>query len=344
MLAKARFLLLTLGVGLILSACGGSDRTPLVLYSPHGRDLLKLIEDRYEILHPEIDVRWLDMGTQEVFDRILSEKANPQADVWFGGPSSIFARATRSDILAPFTPSWSSAVASAEKDPAGYWSAIYRTPTLIVYNSDVLSAEEAPADWPDLLDERWRDQIVIRDPLASGTMRTIFGYLLFDSERRSGTTAEGFEYLTALDGQTREYVHSPALMQEKLIRQEGLVSLWEMTDILNQIARGAPLGYRFPESGAPVIPDSVALVKGAKHPEVARAFVEWLGSQEALQLAAEGAFRLPAVALDDASKMPEWALSVARDLVPADVDWQRLEEQGPDWMAQWDRSVRGRGK
>ena len=133
-------------------------------------------------------------------------------------------------------------------------------------------------------------------------------------------------------------------MQEKLIRQEGLVSLWEMTDILNQIAKGAPLGYRFPESGAPVIPDSVALVKGAKNPEAAKQFLEWLGSQEALQLAAEGAFRLPAVVLDDASAMPEWAVTVSQELVPAEVDWQRLEEQGPDWMAEWDRTVRGRGK
>ena len=48
-----------------------------------------------------MDVRWLDMGSQEVLDRVRSERANPQADVWFGGPASLFATAARESLLAP---------------------------------------------------------------------------------------------------------------------------------------------------------------------------------------------------------------------------------------------------
>ena len=77
----------------LLGSCG-DGRTPLVLYSPHGRDLLVLLEQTYEENHPGVDVRWLDMGSQEVYDRIRSEAANPQADVWFGGPDTIFASNT----------------------------------------------------------------------------------------------------------------------------------------------------------------------------------------------------------------------------------------------------------
>ncbi len=73
----------------ILAACS-DGRTPLVIYSPHGRDLLTLVEQRYEEQHPDVDVRWLDMGSQVVLDRIRSERANPQADVWFGGPNTMF--------------------------------------------------------------------------------------------------------------------------------------------------------------------------------------------------------------------------------------------------------------
>ena len=67
---------------LLLAPMGcGDGRTPLVLYSPHGRDLLMLLETTYEAERPEIDVRWLDMGSQEVYDRIRSESVNPQADL-----------------------------------------------------------------------------------------------------------------------------------------------------------------------------------------------------------------------------------------------------------------------
>src|ERR1700704_3002427 len=58
-----------------LTACSRDSRTPLVIYSPHGRDLLTLFEHRFEALHPAVDVRWLDMGSQEVYDRVRSERA-----------------------------------------------------------------------------------------------------------------------------------------------------------------------------------------------------------------------------------------------------------------------------
>ena len=61
---------------LLTAACRGDGRTPLIVYSPHGRDLLTLLERRFEELHPDVDVRWLDMGSQEVYDRLRSERAN----------------------------------------------------------------------------------------------------------------------------------------------------------------------------------------------------------------------------------------------------------------------------
>ena len=56
--------------------------------------------------------------------------------------------------------------------------------------------------------------------------------------------------------------------------------------MLWQTQRGAPLGYRFPRSGTPVIDDSIGLVKGARHPAAAKAFIEYVGSVEAQSLAA----------------------------------------------------------
>jgi iron(III) transport system substrate-binding protein len=311
----------------------------LVLYSPHGRDLLVEIERAWEQAHPEIDVRFLDMGSQEVLDRVRSERANPQADVWFGGPKVLFARAAAEGLLASAPLSWAAAVPPAARDSDGRWTALYQTPTLIVFNRDAVPADEAPRDWDDLLAPRWQDEVLIRDPLASGTMRTIFGYLV----ERAVTEDEGFAWLLRLDAQTREYVHSPALLHEKLIRREGLVSVWEMTDILGLMARGAPIDYRFPTSGAPVIDDAVAIPAGAKHPQEALEFLEWLGSKEALLLAAEKAFRLPARSDFDVERLPEWARRVSGELIRAEVDWQRLETEGAEWMQTWDRTVRGRG-
>ena len=321
----------------------GDGRTPLTLYSPHGRDLLKLVEETFEAANPQIDVRTLDMGSQEVYERVRSEAANPQCDVWFGGPATILGRAAQGGLLEPFRPTWADAVPVTSQHPENLYFALYRTPPLLVYNEDAISQEDAPKDWDDLLDERWQGQLLIRDPVASGTMRTIFGMVLAQSVAETGDTESGFDWLRRLDAQTKEYVHNPALLHQKMIRQEGLVTMWELTDILFQRLRGAPLGYVFPASGSPVIEDSIALVKGSRQAEAGRAFIEWVGSKEALLLAAENAFRLPARQDLPAEDLPEWARQALADLHTVEVDWDLIEREGAQWMNTWDREVRGRG-
>ena len=332
-----------LSLVLLLAAGCGDGRTPLVLYSPHGRDLLQLVEARYEEINPGVDVRWLDMGSQEVFDRVRSEAANPQADVWFGGPDTILSRGASKGLLAPYRPAWADAVPEASRHPEDLYFGLYEAVPILIYNSDAVTAEEAPRDWADLLDPRWADKIIIRDPLASGTMRTAFGMFLVRSVAETGDVEQGFDWLRRLDAQTKEYAVNPALLFEKLTRQEGLVSIWELTDLLFLRQRGAPLAYSFPASGTPVIDDAVGLVAGAPHAEEARRFIDWVGSREALTLTAERAFRLPARTDMPADELPDWASEALAGIERVEMDWDLLAERGAEWMSRWDREVRSRG-
>jgi iron(III) transport system substrate-binding protein len=329
-----------------LAACGpgGPARTPLVLYSPHGRDLLTLVEHRYEELHPELDVRWLDMGSQEVFDRLRSEKANPQADVWFGGPDTILARGAAEGLLAPHRPAWVDAVAAYARGTGDLYFGVYRTPPVLVWNRDAVTAADAPRDWDDLLAPRFRDRVLIRDPLASGTMRTVFGMILGRAVAATGGPDAGFEWLRRLDGQTKEYVQNPALLHEKMVRQEGWVTVWDLTDILLQRQKGLPLDYAFPTSGTPVVNDSIGLVAGARHADAARGFIDWVGSAEAQLLAARQVYRIPARTDLAGADLPPWLVQVQTALVPADVDSALLARETGGWMSRWDREVRGTGR
>ena len=328
----------------LLSGCRRDSRTPLVLYSPHGRDLLGLVEKTYEAKHPEVDVRWLDMGSQEIYDRVRSEKANPQADVWFGGPSTIFARGVRDGLLEPYKPSWADSVPAESRQPDNLYFGLYRTPAVIVYNSAAVPAADAPKDWDDLLDRRWKGKVLIRYPIASGTMRAIFGMILERSLAAAGSTDQGFQWLTRLDAQTKEYVQNSSILVEKIARREGLATVWDLPDVLLEMKRSKDLAYVFPSSGTPVIDDAIGIVKGAKHAEPAHALVEWLGSPEAQLLAAENAYRLPARTDLPADRLPQWARDVEKTMTVAKMDWDLLEIEGQGWMARWDREVRGKGK
>ncbi len=332
-----------LTAALLVAACARDLRTQLVIYSPHGRDLLTVIQQRFEALHPDVAVRWLDMGSQEVYDRVRSERANPQADVWFGGPATIFALGAADSLLEPFRPSWAAAIAPHGRGPGDRYWAVYETPAVIVYAERAVAAREAPADWDELLDPRWKGRLLIRDPLASGTMRAVWGMIIERGLKQTGDTAAGFQWLRRLDAQTKEYVLNGPLLDQKIVREEGLVTIWDLPDILLSRRDGLPLGYVFPKSGTPVIEDAIGVVRQARHRAQAQAFVEYVGSVAAQLLAVRQAYRLPARRDLPADSLPPWARDVRRVMRVADVDWDLLAARGAEWMRYWDETVRGRG-
>lgn len=331
-------------LGAVVAASACSDgRTPLVVYSPHGRELLQLAEQRFEAANPDIDVRWLDMGSQDVLDRVRSERANPQADVWFGGPSSLFLRAAADSLLTPHRPTWAASTPARGHGPGDLYFAAYETPAVIAYNSSAVPDSAAPTDWEEVLRPEWAGKVVIRDPIASGTMRTIFGMVVQRSLSATGDTAGGFAWLRRLDAQTREYALNPAILHQKLIRREGTVTLWDLPDILVEQNKGQPFGFTLPTSGTPVIQDAIAVVRGARNPEIANRFIEWVGSQEAQLLAAREVFRLPARTDLPDDSVPAWVRRVRAEMVVEEMDWDLLGRRGAEWMTYWDRNVRGRG-
>lgn len=329
---------------LTVPSCG-SDGDVLVVYTPHGRDLLEHFGERFEAANPGVSVQWLDMGSQEILERVRSERANPQGDVWWGAPDDMFTRAAEDGLLAPFRPAWATGLPEDRQDAADRWFATYLTPQVIAYNTDAVSPEEAPSEWDEVLDARWRDQLLIREPLASGTMRAIFAAIIYRESEGSGDPEAGYEWLLRLDAQTKEYVLNPTLLYQKLARQEGLVTLWNMPDIeMLKASADYPIDYRIPSQGTPVVVDGIAVIEGAPNPELARAFVEYVGSEEALGDAAELFFRLPAREDLELEALPQWLQDALPRIRPMEVDQALLQERTPEWMRHWDNEVRRRGR
>jgi iron(III) transport system substrate-binding protein len=246
-------------------------------------------------------------------------------------------------VLEPAAPSWGGAVDSSGVGPDGRYWPLYRTPAAISFNSNLVPRDSAPADWDDLLLPRWHDEILIRDPVASGTMRAIWGLIIYRGIRATGDTAAGMTWLRRLDGQTRSYALNPAILDQKLARGEGTVSVWNLPDILIAQAKGLPFDYTFPSSGTVVIEDAIGIVRGAKERAAAEAFLEFVGSVEMQILTAERNWRLPARRDLPLDRVPLWVADVERRMVTAEMDWDLLARKGAEWMRYWDQRVRGTG-
>ncbi len=323
----------------LVGGCVGDSREQLVIYSPHGKELLEAYELAFEAEHPAVDVVWLDMGAQDAYDRIRTEHANPQASLWWGAPQTLYAQAAEEGLLEPYTPTWSGSVGADARDEQQRWFGTYLTPEVIAFNSEALDSTEAPADWDDLLDPRWAQRIVIRSPLASGTMRTIYGAMIL----RQPSIEEGYRWLARLDVSTKTYTADPTQLYLKLARGEGDLTLWNMPDIvLQRDENGYPFGYLLPASGTPVLVDAIAVVANSPNPERARQFYEFVTTIEALIDQARRFHRIPARTDVPTDSLPVWIQEI--DLRPMTLDWNRLSTDGPDWMQFWDENIRGRGE
>ena len=332
----------------LIGACGGGDgRTVLTVYSPHGKDLLQFYEQGFEKANPKVDVQWVDMGSQEVLDRLRAEKANPQADVWFGAPAEIFGRAASEGLLDPYRPTWADKVPAEARDGQGRWFGTYMTPEVIAYNTHAVSEADAPKDWDQVVDPKWKGKVLIRNPIESGTMRAIFGAILARSVAQTGSTAQGWDWLRKLDANTKEYVLNPALLYQKLGREEGTITLYDMPDIaMLQAKTKTPVGFMFPSSGTPVLVDAIALVHGSKHPELAKQFYEYVTTPAAFRDAAVQFLRIPTRTDVSNDSLPAPVMRARTELKAMPVDAKLLADSLDTWMRYWDSNIRNsqRGK
>ncbi|HEV2913093.1 MAG TPA: extracellular solute-binding protein [Pyrinomonadaceae bacterium] len=337
--------LLALSLLLMALACDSSvrnTRRALLVYTPHGQDMLRDFVARYRQANPEVDVQFLDMGSREVLERVRAERNRPQADLWWGAAHTTFQTAAEENLLAPYRPTWAASVAAESRDAQDRWYGTYQTPEVIVYNSEAVDAASAPQDWDDVLDPKWRDKVLIRNPNPSDSMRAIFGAMIWRFYGETGSPQGGYDWLRRLDANVHEYTADGTLLVQKLARREGLISLWNMPDVhIYSEQKHLPLAYRIPASGTPVITDGIAILRGAPHEEEARRFYEFVTTPESLAHAARTYYRIPVRNDIDRSQLPPW---MNEPFTRMPLDWELLRREGNEWLRYWDTEIRGRSK
>jgi iron(III) transport system substrate-binding protein len=340
---KALLVVFALLAGASLFSCNrqSQSRHRLLIYTPHGQDMLRDFIGRYTQQYPDTDIQFLDMGSREILERVTLERNRPQADLWWGASHTTFKGAADQDLLATYRPTWANQVDATALDDKDRWFGTYETPQVIAYNSEAVSASDAPHDWDDVLNPKWRDKVLIRNPTPSDTMRTIFDAMIWRFYKDSKSPQQGYDWLRKLDANVHEYTADGTLLMQKIGRREGLITLWDMPDVrLFQEQKHLPVAYVLPSSGTPVVIDGIAIIRGAPNEEEAKRFYEFVTTPESLIYAAFKYYRIPVRTDLDRSKLPSW---MNEPFIRMELDWDVLEKEGNEWMKYWDTQIRGRG-
>ncbi|MGE8005313.1 extracellular solute-binding protein [Lysinibacillus sp. NPDC093216] len=313
----------------------------LVIYTGRDEEMVQKVINQFNEKYPDIEVEFLTMGAQQILERLRGEKANPQADFWWGGTQSALTVGANEGLLQAWKPSFNDSIDAAYKDQDGRWFGEMLLPEVIMINKDVLTKETGPQDWDDLLDPKWKDKILIRGVLASGTMRTIYSSMIL--RQGADSPEKGYDWLLKLDANTKEYTQDPNALYLKMTRQEGSISLWNLQDILlKKYTTDYPFDYIYPKSGAPILVDGVAVVNNAKNLENAKLFVEFLFEKGLVTQLANDYYQIPTRSDIDKAAMPEWYKEL--DLKTFDIDWKLMTDKEAEWMEHWDNNIKGRGK
>lgn len=327
---------------LVLSGCalGGSstDAKTVTVYTSRPAEISSTVIEGFEKKYPQYHVRVVNLGAQDVAERVKAEASKPQADVWWGGTTQQFSIGVDNHLLAPFPQTIVDRVPATYRGKDNLWLGEQRLAEVIAYNPEMLSADKAPRDWDDLIAPALNKKILIRDVAASGTMHSIYDALIYRDFKSTGSPDQGYAFLRKLDANTKDYTASPQDLYLRIQRQEAPVTVWDLQDILTQQAAGVPLTPVTPMSGSPIVLDGIGKVKGDPNPAGADAFATYLLSQPVQTSLADDHFQLSTVPL---AQQPGWLSKL--DLKEMDVDWGVVSAKDADWIGYWVDHIKNKG-
>jgi iron(III) transport system substrate-binding protein len=179
-------------------------------------------------------------------------------------------------------------------DRGGTYYATLSELVVPIFNTNRVKPAEAPRNWTDLLDPKWRGQIAVGHPAFSGTV---------------GTWVVAMRKLYGWDYFTRLEKNKP-LIGRSVNDAVGVLTAGERTvgigpSGLSQVtaARGNPVGISLPTDGAVLIVSPSAIMANAPHPNAAKLFMNFLLGPEMSRISNE-VHRLP-VRADTSVKVGE---------------------------------------
>jgi iron(III) transport system substrate-binding protein len=224
-------------------------------------------------------------------NRLLAEKARPQADVfWSNEPVRTLILKSR-EVLAPYRSPSAAGIPAALVDPEGYWTGFSARIRVIAYNTELVREEEAPRNVFDLADPRWRGQVAMADPRFGSTSFHVAALYAVTGDETMD------DFFRRLKANEVRIVDGNSVVRDLVARGEVKVGLTDTDDVNVAIEDGQPIAMVLPDEegfGVPVMPNMVSLIANGPSPEEGRKLIDYLLSPDVeRQLAESDAVQIP---------------------------------------------------
>ncbi len=225
--------------------------------------------------YPGIKPNVVRTTAQVAFQRLSQDLKTgiAECDVFGSTDLGHYVRLKPMGVFLPYTPPNAAQVLPAFQgiDPDGEYFVTSAGLICITYNKDKVKESEAPRNWPDLLDPRWKDQISLGHPGFSGYVGT------WVVEMRNRYGWQFFEKLRDNNPQIGRSINDTVTM---LNSGERSVAAGPESPTLESASRGNPLGVVYPSDGALLMIAPSAVMKNSRRPNAAKLFINFLMGPE----------------------------------------------------------------
>jgi len=250
-------------------------------YTAHSNDTTAQALGRdFEQAFPGIKANVVRTTAQVAYQRLTQEQraGAMQVDVFSSTDIGHYVALKEKKLLERYVPDNASKVIEVYKnyDPEGDFTVTSAGLIAIGYNTAKLKEADAPKNWTDLTDPKWKDKIALGHPGFSGyvgtwavTLKKLYGW-------------QFFEQLAKNNPQIGRSINDTVTMLnagERIVAGSGPVGT-----AMESAGKGNPLAMIYPPDGSVLIIAPSGIPKGVKHPNAAKLFMEYLLSVEASQI------------------------------------------------------------
>jgi iron(III) transport system substrate-binding protein len=273
-----------------LAGCSLETSDEVVVYSALDREFSEPILQQFTQQSgirtlPKYDLE--SAKTVGLTSAIIAEANRPRCDVFWNNEILNTLRLKEHGLLEIYHSPQADSYPEAFRDPDGQWHGFAARARILIVNRDLVPEDQRPDSIVDLLDPKWKGKIGIAKPLF-GTTAThtacLFTALGDDNAR---------DFFARLKANGVKVMSGNKQVALAASSGEIALGLTDTDDALGEIDQARPVEIVYPdrhndELGTLFIPNTLAIVKGCRHPESARKLIDFLLTPQVETTLAQG--------------------------------------------------------
>lgn len=283
-----KILCLLLGLMLLAGCAKNTDaqKKQLLLCSSMGKKITELFAENYsKTTGTKVTISYLPAGTQQERMDYLRQH---HFDVWLGGTAEEYYTAGEQKILQPYIAKEAYKVPAELRNRTGQWTSLYLSYIAFLSNKNNLHAYGlyAPETWDELLAPQLQDELVFADFNLGGA-----SYGMLTSVWQLRGKQEALAYAAKLNAQNPVYTKGFGEAVDMVYIGKKTVAVVPLDYALQLEARHSHLFATVVKDANRTMLTCAAIMRNAEHIDEARAFLDYLMSDEGMELLPENGYR-----------------------------------------------------